>query len=215
MNFGSKLHLLPHQQFTKKLLEAEDATMYREDYVPISMPRFKYTLTICRKLKPALDTSVLDVGRSYLSFMLAQSYKNVVTLGMSLDNQGYAHEYEGLQEVCKPCDHIEYDLNDAQLTGISDERRFDLIVFAEVLEHIYTAPELTLHSLSELLTSDGIIVCQTPNATALPKRRRLLLGINPFERIRVNHVNPGHFREYTKFELVQIGRNAGLEAVER
>ena len=77
MVYGSKMHLLPHQQFTHRLLEEENARMNREDYVTISMPRFKYAISFCKKLKPAPETSVLDVGRSYLSFMLSKSYKKI------------------------------------------------------------------------------------------------------------------------------------------
>jgi len=61
--------------------------------------------------------------------------------------------------------HIVFDLNDTQtIEAIPTDIRFNLIVFAEVIEHLHTAPELVLHALCNLLTDDGIIVCQTPNA---------------------------------------------------
>jgi 2-polyprenyl-3-methyl-5-hydroxy-6-metoxy-1,4-benzoquinol methylase len=111
--------------------------------------------------------------------------------------------------------HIVFNLNDAQKlhpSGVPEP--FGLIVFAEVLEHLYTAPELVLHVLESLLARDGIIVCQTPNAAALHKRLKLLAGINPYERIRVDSGNPGHFREYTKPELVDVARRVGLHVLE-
>ncbi len=44
-------------------------------------------------------------------------------------------------------------------------------------------------------------------------RYHLLLGRNPFERIRSNRLNLGHFREYTRDDLIDLGRVAGLGIV--
>jgi len=202
-----------HRAFVQQLLEREDGRFNTVDYVGISLPRFTYTITLCKNLKPDQDTKVLDVGRSYLSFLLAQHYVSVCTLGIPLGEHGYAHEYAGLDLERRPQNHITFNLNDAQEQGIETEQQFDLIVFAEVLEHLYTAPELVLYALRNLLTENGLLVCLTPNAAALPKRLRLLQGINPYERIRINRNNPGHYRECTKGELEQIGRSAGLEMI--
>ena len=68
---------------------------------------------------------------------------------------------------------------------------YDVIVFAEVIEHLYTAPELVLPYLRELLVLGGVLLLQTPNAVSLRKRAKLLLGVNPFERIRTERDNPG------------------------
>ena len=42
---------------------------------------------------------------------------------------------------------------------------------------------------------------------------KLLFGHNPFERLRGDLDNPGHIREYTRSELAELGRLAGLEVV--
>jgi hypothetical protein len=39
------------------------------------------------------------------------------------------------------------------------------------------------------------------------------MGRNPYEPIRENSMNPGHFREYTLRELVAFGEEAGLTTV--
>ena len=81
---------------------------------------------------------------------------------------------------------------------------------AEVIEHLYTAPKLVLSFLRALLTDRGVLIIQTPNAAALHKRAELLLGRNPYELIRETTNDPGHFREYTKKELIRIAEDAGL-----
>lgn len=103
-----------------------------------------------------------------------------------------------------------YDLNWAQeLRPIETSQRF-LIVFAEVIEHLYTAPELTLFVLSQLLEPGSRMIIQTPNACALHKRLKLLFGIHPYQRISINNRNPAHYREYTKGELIDIIQVVGL-----
>ena len=41
----------------------------------------------------------------------------------------------------------------------------------------------------------------------------MLRGQNPFEMIREDKGNPGHFREYTRRELLDLARGAGFTAV--
>ncbi|TVR70815.1 MAG: hypothetical protein EA408_10500, partial [Marinilabiliales bacterium] len=88
---------------------------------------------------------------------------------------------------------------------------FDLIVYGDTIEHLYTAPELSLLMLSCMLKPGGIIIVTTPNAVSLRNRITMLSGGNPFERIRYYKGNPGHYREYTKRELKEIGVAASLE----
>jgi hypothetical protein len=64
--------------------------------------------------------------------------------------------------------------------------------------------------LGQLIAPRGLLLLQTPNAVALRKRVRMLLGQNPFERLRVDRGNPGHFREYTASELRELLAGAGF-----
>jgi SAM-dependent methyltransferase len=110
--------------------------------------------------------------------------------------------------------HYCFDLNETQYrdrwrSGLGP---YDLVVFAEVIEHLYTAPELVLDFLGRLLVPRGLLLLQTPNAVSLGKRVKFALGINPFERIRVDRLNPGHYREYTLNELLDILRRSQFSA---
>jgi hypothetical protein len=83
-----------------------------------------------------------------------------------------------------------------------------------VLEHLHVSPVHVLEFLATGLVPDGHLLVQTPNAASLPKRLRLLLGRNPYEPIREDALNPGHFHEYTVDELLAAGQAAGLSLVE-
>lgn len=198
------------------LLAGEQAVMESKvgGYADYHRARFDYVHEICRRLRPDPATRVLDVGLSVLTMELLQRYASVSSLGFPLEPWSVTETSlpDGSRRTL--AGHVAYDFNAAQdSTPIPTEARFDLVVFAEVIEHLYTAPELTLFALREVMAPGGVLILQTPNAAALHKRLKLLVGRNPYERIRVNPKNPGHFREYTKAELIEIAKGLDLEIV--
>jgi SAM-dependent methyltransferase len=182
------------------------------EYASYHKERFEYLLEKCIELRPDRNTKVLDVGRSELSYILSGYYNNVTTVGFPLVEKEAGDTKDSIGGENAFNGHIVYDLNWAQeLKPIDTEQRFSLIVFAEVIEHLHTAPELTLYVLAELLEPGGHIIIQTPNATTVHKRVKLMLGWHPYERIRINKT--GHYREYTKRELIEVVQAVGLEVI--
>jgi len=201
-------------QFLSQMHAEEERWTSAHDYLACHARRFRDTLNLCALLKPDPATRVLDIGRSYLSYLLAGRYESVTTLGLPLNSASGAHgSTPPRSEGREPAEHIVYDLNDSGRKPIPTTEHFDLIVFAETIEHLVTPPELVLHALSGLLAADGFVIVETPNAVSGPNRIRMLLGQNPFERLRCISLNPGHIREYTRLELIEMGRTAGLQAV--
>jgi len=176
--------------------------------------RFQKTLEICKKLVPNTDARVLDVGPSYFSKLLAQEYEKVSTLGLDLKKDKGGQQDKSALALSLP--HIEFELNDSpyperwpKVAGV-----FDLIVYAETIEHLPIAPEYSLVFLSTLLSENGILLVTTPNAAMIIKRFILLLkGKNPFQLFRYFPENPGHYREYTMNELSEAAVRSRLEAV--
>jgi hypothetical protein len=80
-----------------------------------------------------------------------------------------------------------------------------------VIEHLAVSPRHVLRFLGSALRSGGWLVLQTPNAARVGNRLRLLAGRNPFEQLRENSLDPGHFREYTVDELLELSRETGFE----
>lgn len=149
---------------------------------------------------------VLDVGPHFLTFLLHHFFGDSIVL----HTLGWGNERLAPSRIIAK--HQQFDLNDAHDPArwlVSEP--YDLVVMAEVIEHLYTAPRLVLAFLTSLLDDRGSLIIQTPNAVALRNRVKLLLGQNPFEPIREARSNPGHFREYTGKELVAICGQAGLE----
>ena len=179
-----------------------------QGYVSFHSRRWKYLLEICVRYLPQRQKRVLDIGRSQFSYTLAEYYSEVETLGFPLEEDVGA--LRNTQPKLIP--HVTFDLNRTQDPGSWLKLPpFDLIVMAEVVEHLYTAPELVFLFLRSILRQGGILVCQTPNAVWLPRRIQMLAGIHPYERIRCYDKNPGHYREYTGSELREIGEVCGFE----
>lgn len=172
-------------------------------YVAYHAPRYAMLLSKLRELhRPG--GSILDVGRSPLTDMIAHELDGRVdTLGLQPDS------------ITSTGKHFQFELNDTQRedTWRSDLPKYDTIVFAEVLEHIHTAPTLVLAFLETLLEPDGLIVLQTPNAVALHKRMQMLAGKNPYELFREDISMPGHYREYTRSELLGFAEHCGFDTI--
>jgi SAM-dependent methyltransferase len=173
-------------------------------YLAYHAPRFRFLLELVQQYLPRSATRALDIGPSPFSDLLRDRLTCPVdTLGLELEDAGQSGRV-----------HHHADLN-APGSIQNTPQRYDLIVFAEVLEHLHTSPAVVLAALRSLLTQDGILILQTPNAASFPKRLKLLAGWNPYELIRVDQSNPGHFREYTLSELLRYAEQTNLEVVSR
>lgn len=149
---------------------------------------------------------VLDVGPNLQTGLLRRARPAAV-----IDTLGFAHPFFPPRPGER---HIELDLNDVRSPGApSGDGSYDVVLMAEVIEHLHTAASLVLGHLAEWLNEKGVLIVQTPNAVALHKRLRMLAGHNPYEPIRESRENPGHFHEYTVPELVAEARPAGLSPV--
>lgn len=166
-------------------------------YLRTHRQRYALLLDLVQELNPR---TILVVGPSYESALLRDRFPaaTVDTLGW-LDNRFPLREGER---------HTQVDLNDGEYPALAPH---DVIICAEVIEHLYVSPVPVLRFLAGGLAPGGTFVVQTPNATALPKRLRMLLGRNPYEPIRDEPANPGHFHEYTVGEFRDAVEAAGLE----
>lgn len=182
----------------------------QQRYLQTHEPRFERVVETIKKLRPDGEYRILAVGPSFLTKILRDEFhkSSVYTLGTVGKNRDGSHLPKS---ILIPEFHMEYNLNctSKKETWLSPEP-FDLIIFSEVIEHLYTAPEYVMRFLRSILKTGGILILQTPNAAALFKRLTLLRGKNPYERIRLNNQNPGHFREYTSAELKQLASDAGF-----
>lgn len=175
-----------------------------DPYVGFHADRFAFALELVARHSPH-PRSCLDVGPGPFTLLLAEQTRSPVdTLGFQPDGPSSGGGR-----------HVQFDINDLRTPGKRPElRKYDLITFGEVLEHLYVAPQLVLSWLHDLLTPSGTLLVQTPNAAAFGRRVRLALGRNPYDLINTDPMHPRHFREYTARELVAFAGEARLDVVE-
>jgi SAM-dependent methyltransferase len=173
-------------------------------------------MQICKELMPDVKTRVLDIGASQLTVLYKTILWKCYNAGLSHCGRRRRTAHEGSRV---PFTFPYYcDLNDAERfeKWPDVKEKFDLIVFAETIEHLKIAPEYAMAFLRLMLAEKGIILVTTPNAVTIMKRLILLLkGKNPFERMRMFSENPGHYREYTMQEMMDIGNRSGLEVMHK
>jgi SAM-dependent methyltransferase len=168
------------------------------EYFSFHRKRFAFLLrTLESLIHPG--ARVLDIGLSPLTRILPLRFPRITQSTLGYEDRRYAMPGERT--------HFHCDLNDPQFPWTT-VGTFDVIILAEVIEHLYTPPQRILRSLRTLLEPGGYLVIQTPNAASLVKRIKILCGENPYEMIREDPYNPGHFREYTIRELRALARTA-------
>lgn len=183
-------------------------------YIRYHSKRFLYLLNTVNALRKDFSQQpirICDVGPSFFTELLSETFLSdtILSIGYEHEQSRGGHLPEEIHFNKNTFHH--FDLNNAQ------ERDkwlnippCEIIILAEVIEHLHVAPTLVLKFLHSIMSENGFLIIQTPNAASTLKRLFLLLGRNPYEMLRENADNPGHFREYTQKELHRIGETSGF-----
>jgi len=172
-----------------------------DPHVAFHSPRYVTVLKLVERHLAAVEGRILDVGPSTLTELLREQF------GLQVDTMGFTPDRRTPRG-----DHFLYDLNEARWPerwrqGLPT---YDLVVMAEVIEHLQASPRMVLGYVATLLRPGGVAVVQTPNAVRLGARLKLLAGRNPYALIREDISNPDHFREYSLRELREYAGATGL-----
>jgi SAM-dependent methyltransferase len=97
---------------------------------------------------------------------------------------------------------------------------FDLVIFTEVLEHLFGPPSDVLRETRRILRDGGVLILSVPNIATLYNRVKLLLGAtplpNPDQQMKKGWVHGyGHVHEYTAKEIASLVENCGFTISER
>lgn len=186
-------------------------------YLTIHAKRYAFLLKKMAEIRNTIrddKIDIMDIGPSYLTEQIQNAFPNdtVYSLGYSHTESRGGHFPGGVKVNEKRIIH--FDLNNVQHKDKWISVPIcQIVILAEVIEHLYTAPNLILNFIRTFLNNDGTLIIQTPNAVSLFNRIKMICGENPFEMIRENNQNPGHFREYTKKELFSLAEKSNYKVI--
>ena len=147
--------------------------------------RFVHTWGLSKDIKGRC----LELGANpYFTTMLLDRY---TSLELSLANYfGFSDNGEYSQTVSYKdiIDNKDYDTKfDYQHFNIEkdlfpyEDNQFELVIFAEIIEHLLNDPCSVLREIKRVLKSDGYLVLTTPNVARLENVARIIQGSNIYD----------------------------------
>jgi len=100
------------------------------------------------------------------------------------------------------------DVTNPEVYPFSESREFDLILFSDILEHLYDPADVLARHLF-WLAPGGYVLISVPNIAIWSMRLSLLLG--RFEYQDTGTLDRTHIRYFTRRTFMRFAREAGLE----
>jgi 2-polyprenyl-3-methyl-5-hydroxy-6-metoxy-1,4-benzoquinol methylase len=120
---------------------------------------------------------------------------------------------EELPHVRERCDEFfQSDLDRGLPADVIAAEPFDVVVCADVLEHL-RRPEDLLAQLHSVLVPRGAVITSVPNFGHWYSRGRTALGLFDYDQRGI--LDHGHVRFFTRRSFERLTRNAGLVALRR
>lgn len=154
--------------------------------------------TILNYLAP--KQKVLDVGCSVgeLGATIKERFGSYV-YGVDISSQNVEHAKKRLDKAIAADIEADFEL---------DEKDFDVIILADILEHLYD-PWSCIKRLKKYLKPGGYFIISIPNVANWHIRLRLLFGNFDYEKAGI--LDNTHIRFFTFKSLKKMLDNAGLE----
>jgi 2-polyprenyl-3-methyl-5-hydroxy-6-metoxy-1,4-benzoquinol methylase len=150
--------------------------------------------------------NILDVGCGYglLSKKLKKTYSK-------LNLYGIEHAKEASRSSQKILKLLQCNIEDIALIKRKlKTQKFDVIIFSDVLEHLYD-PVGIIKSYQFLLEEDGTIVVTVPNIANIFSRISLLFGYFNYRETGV--MDKTHIRFFNRKNLKQLANESNLKII--
>ena len=115
---------------------------------------------------------------------------------------------EDAQEAAKVLDRVVASPFDANVLAELDDRPFDGVLLADVLEHLYD-PWLALRQIQARLAPGGLVVASIPNVRNLALLHDIMIG-GRFTYTAVGLLDATHIRFFTLKTMYELFDQAGL-----
>ncbi len=184
----------------------------KEEYRYLREAAYRFNPTFAAIPRDSKPLRVLDIGTTPFTFFVKRGYPQYEV--WSLDLTTHMRDECAAQGVrFATC-----NLDDDPMPF--EGEFFDVVIFTEVLEHIFRPPSEVLRETARILREGGKLILSVPNIADLKNRLKLLLGVsplpNPDRQMRKDWMHGhGHLHEYTMKELSGLVRSSGFEIIRR
>ena len=182
-----------------------DSREYELHYSERHYRRLQEIFRLVAKASPKKG-NLLDIGTTQFTFLLKKlTPHDIFTIDYT----------SGFRQRCAD-NGIAFETHDITSPSLPfGGRRFDVIVFTEVFEHLLANPVRIFSKLKSMLTDNGSLVFGTPNLASIQKRILLLLNRPildwPTWEVGADDIHGhGHNRIYVRRELTAFMEKAGL-----
>ncbi len=157
------------------------------------------------------STRILEIGPTPFTIFIKKSFKNYDVWALDRTNM-LQERLEKAGVKLKVC-----DLDDCAIPF--EDEYFDIIIFSEVLEHVFAPPSDVLKEVKRILRPTGKLILGVPNIACLSNRIKLFFGItplsNPDNQMKKGWVHGhGHIHEYTKKELLFLCKSVDFKVTQ-
>jgi SAM-dependent methyltransferase len=174
-----------------------------DSYYEISRERYFLTLGYLADLDVPEPAKVLDVGGGQFAILASKLFGDDATIGDI--SEAYRKPADTAGVGFTVCNLLDDD-------PPSFKNAFDVIVLAEVVEHLPMPPYLILGKVRGWLKPGGALLLTTPNLFRLRNLARMVRGRDLFDTFMLprNGVSLGHQTEYSAAHLGWHVREAGF-----
>lgn len=212
-----------YRSAVRELLDTmRDNPWFVENHWPLNEPHVRAMIDdVSSRLSADESHHVLDVGcfNGYISFMFRRlGYR--VTGADAMDFQERTDIF-----AANGIGFLPTNFNSLEAMPDVEDETFDVVILAQVIEHILNHPVGFVGELARVTKPGGLIIITTPqpasfmNAWRLLRGRWSLWGTDDFMRMPkfqdgeiISHPEI-HYREYLSSELVAIVESAGYEVL--
>lgn len=165
--------------------------------------RYKICLQRFAEIAPPHPLDVLDIGVGQLALMCKKLWNDRAVMA---DLPGSQHPYMAAHGL----ETIHWNLCKAEAPFI---RKFDVVFFSEVIEHLPIPGHIVLDRLRRVLHPKGVIICTTPNLYRLRNVIFMTLGLPIYDYFRIPNDDTGlsHVIEYSRDHLQWQFEKAGFK----
>ncbi|WP_341632045.1 class I SAM-dependent methyltransferase [Sphingomonas agri] len=174
-----------------------------DSYYSISRERYFLTLGYLVELNLPEGAKLLDVGGGQFAILSSKLFGYQATVGDIGDDFRTPADSADVSFVV--CNLLHDD--PAAFRG-----QFDVVVLAEVIEHLPVPPYVVLSKVRSWLKPGGALLLTTPNLFRLRNIVRMIRGRDPFDTFMLprDGISLGHQTEYSAEHLAWHIREAGF-----